>query len=65
MAFRSARRVHARRDARLWAFEHHEFDAQTLEAVRHPGDGGVATLAHSLDKLSPHFERPARAPQNR
>ena len=32
MAFRSARRVHARRDARLWAFEHHEFDPQTPEA---------------------------------
>ena len=26
---------------------------------------GVARLANSLDKLSPHFERPARAPQNR
>ena len=29
--------------------------------VRHPGDGGVATLANSPDKLSPHFERPAGA----
>jgi hypothetical protein len=51
--FRETSPCSARRS--LWAFEHHEFDAQTPEAVRHPGDGGVATLANSLDKLSPHF----------
>jgi hypothetical protein len=35
------------------------------EAVRNPGDGGVASPANSVDKLWPHFERHARAPQNR